>query len=183
IYSQIPYISKHFLSNIHYRTSRIIPTYPLYAGGVTSISTYHYMAVNGFSNIFWGWGGEDDDFYERLLFNKIELMRVNPCLGQYKFIKIQHTSQYRYDNIANFILKSVKERMKYDGVNNVRYKEIYALNTSKSLHIKVRLKNEESIFIIYFYHVLMPLLYYYFVVLAVISYVIYLLIKLLPQNH
>lgn len=33
-------------------------------GGAISISSEHFMKVNGFSNMFYGWGGEDDDFYK-----------------------------------------------------------------------------------------------------------------------
>ncbi|KAF0989456.1 hypothetical protein HZS_1993, partial [Henneguya salminicola] len=76
-----------------------MPQYNLYAGGVTSISVVDFSKTNGFSNIFWGWGGEDDDFYQRLLLHNLELKRVHLCLGQYNFIKIQHISQYRFDDI------------------------------------------------------------------------------------
>ena len=30
-------------------------------GGVLAMTKEHFFRVNGFSNIFWGWGGEDDD--------------------------------------------------------------------------------------------------------------------------
>lgn len=30
-------------------------------GGVFNIRPSHYFLVNGYSNLFWGWGGEDDD--------------------------------------------------------------------------------------------------------------------------
>lgn len=35
-------------------------------GGVTSLSPQHWTTINGFSNEYEGWGGEDDDFYLRL---------------------------------------------------------------------------------------------------------------------
>jgi len=34
-------------------------------GGVMSINRENYYLVNGFPNIYWGWGGEDDDFSAR----------------------------------------------------------------------------------------------------------------------
>ena len=37
-----------------------------YFGGVTSIKADQFKLVNGFSNRFQGWGGEDDDFYNRI---------------------------------------------------------------------------------------------------------------------
>ena len=34
-------------------------------GGAASFSREHFKLINGFSNKFWGWGGEDDDLYKR----------------------------------------------------------------------------------------------------------------------
>lgn len=35
-------------------------------GGVSAMLRTHFEAVNGFSNLYPGWGGEDDDIYHRL---------------------------------------------------------------------------------------------------------------------
>ena len=34
-------------------------------GGVTAMKTETYQLVNGHSNRFWGWGGEDNDMEKR----------------------------------------------------------------------------------------------------------------------
>lgn len=34
-------------------------------GGAGSFTREHFELINGFSNKFWGWGGEDDDLYKR----------------------------------------------------------------------------------------------------------------------
>uniref|UniRef100_A0A183TQN9 Beta-1,4-N-acetylgalactosaminyltransferase bre-4 n=1 Tax=Schistocephalus solidus TaxID=70667 RepID=A0A183TQN9_SCHSO len=34
-------------------------------GGVLFVPLDQFLRVNGFSNMFWGWGAEDDDFFER----------------------------------------------------------------------------------------------------------------------
>ncbi|KAA3681454.1 uncharacterized protein DEA37_0001822, partial [Paragonimus westermani] len=34
-------------------------------GGILSIPVKLFLRVNGFSNLYWGWGAEDDDMYER----------------------------------------------------------------------------------------------------------------------
>jgi len=34
-------------------------------GGVMSINRENYYRANGFSNVYWGWGSEDDDFSAR----------------------------------------------------------------------------------------------------------------------
>lgn len=36
------------------------------AGGIVSMRPQDWVAINGFSNHFKGWGGEDDDLYKRL---------------------------------------------------------------------------------------------------------------------
>lgn len=35
-------------------------------GGVFAIKTEHFFKVNGYSNLYWGWGAEDDDMAYRL---------------------------------------------------------------------------------------------------------------------
>jgi len=47
-----------------------------YVGGVLAMSTTHYKILNGFSNLFWGWGGEDDDLYNRIMFSNLGLLRL-----------------------------------------------------------------------------------------------------------
>jgi hypothetical protein len=42
---------------------------PRYFGGAISVRREQFAAANGFSNEYWGWGKEDDDFLFRLLFS------------------------------------------------------------------------------------------------------------------
>ena len=49
--------------------------FPNYFGGVTALSKDHYKLVNGYSNQFWGWGGEDDDMFQRISHAKLEASR------------------------------------------------------------------------------------------------------------
>lgn len=40
-----------------------------YFGGAITLTREHFIAANGFSNGYWGWGKEDDDFLFRLWFS------------------------------------------------------------------------------------------------------------------
>ncbi|NXT27724.1 B4GT1 galactosyltransferase, partial [Syrrhaptes paradoxus] len=39
--------------------------YNQYFGGVSALSKEQFTKINGFPNNYWGWGGEDDDIYNR----------------------------------------------------------------------------------------------------------------------
>jgi hypothetical protein len=51
-------------------------------GGVTALTVSQMSAVNGFSNDYWGWGGEDDDMSQRIRRGaKLQIERPIPCNG------------------------------------------------------------------------------------------------------
>lgn len=54
---------------------RYVLTYDYLVGGVLAIKADQYVTVNGFSNRFEGWGGEDDDFAHRLSAHKLDIVR------------------------------------------------------------------------------------------------------------
>lgn len=51
-------------------------------GGVSALSKEHFQLVNGFSNQFWGWGGEDDDMSRRLRDNKLKISRYRKDIAR-----------------------------------------------------------------------------------------------------
>uniref|UniRef100_H2XNF7 Beta-1,4-galactosyltransferase n=2 Tax=Ciona intestinalis TaxID=7719 RepID=H2XNF7_CIOIN len=55
-------------------------------GGVLSFTEEQFIKVNGFSNHFWGWGGEDDDMNARIKENKLEVVRPHLSVGRYTMI-------------------------------------------------------------------------------------------------
>ena len=61
------------------------------AGGVVSMSPKHWRQINGYSNEYKGWGGEDDDLYHRLKLNGLlartgVMHRPDKGLGRFNVI-------------------------------------------------------------------------------------------------
>ncbi|KAM5194038.1 beta-1,4-galactosyltransferase 1 isoform 2-T2 [Mantella aurantiaca] len=46
--------------------------YNQYFGGVSALSKDQFQRINGFPNNYWGWGGEDDDIYNRCCYWKMQ---------------------------------------------------------------------------------------------------------------
>ena len=46
--------------------------------------------VNGFSNMFWGWGGEDDDMANRLRIKKLFISRYPANIARYVIVGTVH---------------------------------------------------------------------------------------------
>lgn len=81
--------------------------YATYFGGVSAMTTDQYKAINGFSNEFWGWGGEDDDLYNRVKYRKMNITRYPGKVGRYTMLshKKAHPSPARWDSNLNSAVK------------------------------------------------------------------------------
>ena len=51
-------------------------------GGATAFTVKHFNFVNGFSNKYWGWGGEDDDMAKRVRMNNLQVTRYSPDIAR-----------------------------------------------------------------------------------------------------
>ena len=60
-------------------------------GGGLAISRSHFLKVNGFSNQFYGWGGEDDEFYQRLEDQHLHPVRL-PA-HQARYVSLKHRKE------------------------------------------------------------------------------------------
>ena len=56
-------------------------------GGVAAISVEQFRKLNGFSNQFWGWGGEDDDMAKRIQHHRLKVTRYKPKVARYTMVK------------------------------------------------------------------------------------------------
>ena len=95
--------------------------YQGFFGGVASFSKKQYMAINGFPNNYWGWGGEDDDMHQRVLLRNMAVSRPSLEIGKYKMIKHKRDlhNEARPQNAA--MLSNTKQTMETDGINSLTY--------------------------------------------------------------
>ncbi|KAJ0023537.1 hypothetical protein NQD34_003436 [Periophthalmus magnuspinnatus] len=96
--------------------------YNQYFGGVSSMSKEQYLKINGFPNNYWGWGGEDDDIYNRLASRGMSISRPSGEIGKCRMIRHERDQKndpnpQRFDRIAH-----TKETMHKDGINSLRYR-------------------------------------------------------------
>ena len=88
-------------------------------GGVTALTLKDFLLVNGYSNMYRGWGGEDDDMHHRLSHKKLHILRHPANVSRYTMLKhgrIQiNKDRYKY-------LKTSAMRMNTDGYNSLKYK-------------------------------------------------------------
>ncbi|CAJ0924002.1 unnamed protein product, partial [Ranitomeya imitator] len=61
--------------------------YAGYFGGVSGLTKAQFLKINGFPNEYWGWGGEDDDIYNRITLNGMKVSRPDIRIGRYRMIK------------------------------------------------------------------------------------------------
>ncbi|XP_045138991.1 beta-1,4-galactosyltransferase 2-like [Portunus trituberculatus] len=87
-------------------------------GGVSAITAKQFTAINGFSNKFWGWGGEDDDFFNRVRHHGLNVSRYPSKVARYTMLshKKANPSPDRFTN-----LRQGKWRFKTDGLNTINY--------------------------------------------------------------
>lgn len=95
--------------------------YPDIFGGVSAMSRAHFEAVNGFSNVFWGWGGEDDDMAARIKAAGLQITRYPPAIARYTMLPHvkQRASPKRFENLYNG-----PKRIKTDGLNSLQYRRL-----------------------------------------------------------
>jgi hypothetical protein len=87
-------------------------------GGACALTEEQFLKVNGFSNVYFGWGGEDDDMYNRVINNGYNISRYSENIARYKMLrhKADVPNPDRFEK-----LYYAKRRYKYDGVNRTHY--------------------------------------------------------------
>ncbi|XP_037506388.1 beta-1,4-N-acetylgalactosaminyltransferase bre-4 [Rhipicephalus sanguineus] len=112
------------------------PFYETIFGGASAVRSEHMEKVNGFSNVFWGWGGEDDDMSIRLRFSGFNIVRNNCTVGRYTALR--HGAQRANPKRMRLIRRSFF-RIYKDGLNTLKYRVLDIVFKKLFTHIKVDL--------------------------------------------
>lgn len=98
------------------------------------MSAETFVDINGFSNLYQGWGGEDDDLYARIIHKKYKIIRFHPSYAQYTMLKHskETPSPDRINMLANGHL-----RFDTDGLNSLVYSEVGVLKKDLYTNILV----------------------------------------------
>ncbi|KAH9505558.1 Zinc finger protein containing five transmembrane domains [Bulinus truncatus] len=90
-------------------------------GGVSAISKEDFEKINGFSNMFFGWGGEDDDMASRIRHSGLIITRYPMEIARYRMIKHTKDSGNEQNPQRFALLKTTTKRMSKDGLNSLIY--------------------------------------------------------------
>ncbi len=106
--------------------------YADYFGGVTLFNREQFIEVNGFSNEFWSWGGEDDEM-------RINVLKKYPIERREAFFySAPHTKVMDHVQHKRNVERLKSGRSKDDGLSNCMYQLISEEQTDYT-HIKVYL--------------------------------------------
>lgn len=103
-------------------------------GGAIAIHSEVFVQANGFSNLFQGWGGEDDDFYNRIVYKNNSIIRFHQSIAQYTMLK--HTKQTPNPDRQKLHKKGFL-RFDSDGLNSLVFHEVAVEKRSLYTNISV----------------------------------------------
>ncbi|CAL1540006.1 unnamed protein product [Lymnaea stagnalis] len=86
-------------------------------GGASMMTKEMMNKVNGFSNAYFGWGGEDDDMSYRVRSHGMVIVRYDPEVARYTMMR--HAKEDQEDRTHLF--RSSKNRIHEDGLNTLKY--------------------------------------------------------------
>ncbi|CAA3006403.1 beta-1,4-galactosyltransferase 7 [Olea europaea subsp. europaea] len=96
--------------------------YDKYFGGILLISNEHFELVNGFSNRYFGWGLEDDEFYTRVKAAKLKISRpMNLTTGKNDTFIHFHYGRKRDSNRSREQRDALKYRDRITGLRDLKY--------------------------------------------------------------
>ena len=114
------------------------------AGGVNMIRSGIVLKANGFSNRFFGWGGEDNDFDERMKATGARMERLSASTGRYKSIQAAHNRSPGEAEDRYTLLEYTNHLRQHEGMNSLRYRLLHRTEAESHLFISVELWQSED---------------------------------------
>lgn len=111
---------------------RFVLPYPDLFGGAVAVRADQFRELNGFSNEFFGWGGEDDDLQRRIRARGLSVIRWPSSVSRYTMLA--HTKA-KPSLQRQELLRNAESRYEMDGLNNLRY-QVLALE-EKPLYTRI----------------------------------------------
>lgn len=107
--------------------------YPAYYGGVSLFSKQSFEKINGFSNEYEGWGAEDDDLRNRVLFNGFSVVKRSGVFLRLSHPHVGAKNNPNYDN--NYKKLNSSYDYSKDGLSSLKYKIIDKNIIDEKCHI------------------------------------------------
>ncbi|XP_059153993.1 beta-1,4-N-acetylgalactosaminyltransferase bre-4-like isoform X2 [Physella acuta] len=114
-------------------------------GGVSAINKEQFKQINGFSNLFFGWGGEDDDMATRISHSGLKITRYPMDIARYRMIKHSKDNGNEQNPQRFALLKTTSKRMAYDGLNSLKYTTQLVEELPTHLRIQVLINEAEVV--------------------------------------
>ena len=111
--------------------------YPILVGGVIAFPPKNYIQLNGYSNIYWGWGAEDDDMYFRMKrFDPFD--RFHRPKKSVKYQMFNHKKRWKNPKRVQLLGKNRKIKSNLvDGLSNVNYTLVDVIKYETHTHLMI----------------------------------------------
>jgi hypothetical protein len=103
--------------NIHFASNEYKYNYPTFMGGVLGMKGTDFEKINGFPNTFFGWGGEDDALYNRIIKNKITVYKQK--IGKYFLEEHREPKKEEYNDKKKRDIYNDLKNWKNDGLKQL----------------------------------------------------------------
>ena len=122
-----------------------------YFGGIVAFNKQMFNRINGYPNNFWGWGGEDDELFNRTrkFFNIMKVQKGS--IRDLEEMNIEQKMEYLRENDLKFMLKREalaehEKTWKNNGLNTLKFRKISTSSCGEKCEkISVELDNTGNV--------------------------------------